>query len=138
MASLVVVISLATVNIVQWNQNKSITNQLSAPLKIIKMKGTTLAPHADGTMVIGQDSLHGVLVASDLPKIPGNKQFQLWLIKNGEKTNGGVFSTTPLGYAVMKVSSTEPLPEHQNFIVTTEPFGGSSLPSGPEMMVGNF
>ncbi len=56
MASLVVVISLATVNIVQWNQNKSISNQLSGPLKIIKMKGTQLAPHADGTFVIGQDN----------------------------------------------------------------------------------
>ena len=95
MASLVVVISLATVNIVQWNQNKSITNQLSGPLKIIKMKGTQLAPHADGTFVIGQDNFNGVLVASDLPKIPENKQFQLWLIKNGEKSNGGAFSTTP-------------------------------------------
>ncbi len=138
MASLVVVISLATVNIVQWNQNKSITNQLSGPLKIIKMKGTQLAPHADGTFVIGQDNFNGVLVASDLPKIPENKQFQLWLIKNGEKSNGGAFSTTPLGYAVMKVSSPDPLPDYQTFIVTTEPFGGSSLPSGPEMMVGNF
>ena len=138
MASLVVVVSLATFNIVQWKQNKSITNQLSAPLIIFKMKGTQLAPHADGTFVIGQDNLHGVLVASDLPKIPENKQFQLWLIKNGEKTNGGAFSTTPLGYGVMKVSSLDPLPEYQTFIVTTEPFGGSLLPSGPELMVGNF
>ena len=138
MASLVVIISLTAVNIMQWKQNKSITIQLSAPLKIFKMKGTQLAPHADGTFVIGQDNLHGVLVASDLPKISENKQFQLWLIKNGEKTNGGVFSTTPLGYAVMKVSSPDPLPEYQTFIVTTEPFGGSPFPSGPEMMVGNF
>lgn len=138
MASLVAVISLTTVNIIQWNQNKRISNQLSGPLKIIKMKGTQLAPHADGTFVIGQDNLHGVLVASDLPKIPENKQFQLWLIKNGKTTNGGVFSTTSLGYAVMKVTSTEPLPEHQNFTVTTEPIGGSSFPSGPEMMVGSF
>ena len=138
MASLIAVISLTTVNIVQWNQNKNISHQLSGPLKIFKMKGTQLAPHADGTFVIGKDNRHGVLVASDLPKIPENKQFQLWLVKNGKTFNGGVFSTTPLGYAVMKVTSTEALPEHQNFIVTTEPAGGSSLPSGPEMMVGSF
>jgi anti-sigma-K factor RskA len=138
MASLVVIFSLTAFSIVQWNQNRSISYQKSGPLKIIKMKGTQLAPHADGTFVIGQDNLHGVLVASDLPKIPENMQFQLWLIKNDKTTNGGVFSTTPLGYAVMQVSSPEPLPENENFVVTTEPLGGSSSPSGPEMMVGSF
>jgi len=137
-ASLIVVISLATVNIIQWNQKKIIHNQLSAPLKIFKMKGTQLAPHADGTFVIGQDNLHGVLVVSDLPEIPKNKQFQLWLTKNGEKSSGGAFSTTPLGYGVMKISSPNPLPEYQSVTLTIEPFGGSLIPSGSELMVGNF
>ena len=138
MACLVVIISLVTANIIQWKQKNTIHTQLSAPLKIFKMRGTHLAPHADGTFVVGQDNLHGVLVASDLPKIPTSKQFQLWLIRDGEKTNGGAFSTTPLGYGVMEVSSPRPLPEYQTAAVTIEPFGGSPLPSGPELMVGTF
>lgn len=138
MACLVVIISLATANVMQWNQRNTLHSQLSAPLKIFKMRGTHQAPHADGTFVIGQDTFHGVLVASDLPKIPNNKQFQLWLIRNGEKINGGTFSTTALGYGVMEVLSPRPLPEFQTAAVTMEPFGGSPFPSGPELMVGTF
>ena len=138
MACLVIIISLATANVMQWKQKNTIHSQLSAPLKIFKMRGTHQAPHADGTFVIGQDTFHGVLVASDLPKIPNSKQFQLWLIRGGEKTNGGVFSTTPSGYGVMEVSSPRPLPEYQTATVTIEPFGGNPFPSGPELMLGSF
>lgn len=137
-ASLVIIISLTAANIVQWQQTRSATQQLSAPLKIFKMRGTPLAPHADGTFVIGQNQLQGVLVASDLPAIAPNQQFQLWLIKNGEPANGGTFLTTSLGYGVMQITSAHPLPEYQSATVTIEPAGGSSTPSGPELMVGRF
>lgn len=138
MASLVVIISLFSVNVMQWRQSREINNQLSAPLQIFKMRGTKLAPHADGTFVIGQNSLHGVLVSSDLPAISSTQQFQLWLIRNEKKDSGGTFTTTPLGYGVMKVSAPRPLPYYQSASVTIEPSGGSQTPTGPEMMSGHF
>ena len=138
MASLIIIISLSSLNVIQWRQSREINNQLSAPLKIFKMRGTKIAPHADGTFVIGQNSLHGVLVASDLPAISSTQQFQLWLIRNGEKDSGGTFTTTPLGYGVMKVSAPRPLPYYQSASVTIEPSGGSPTPTGPEMMSGFF
>ena len=138
MASLFLVISLFAVNFLQWRHSRATISQLSAPMTIFKIRGTEIAPHADGTFVIGQNSLHGVLVVSDLPSIPSNQQFQLWLIRNGDETSGGTFSTTPLGYGVMQVSSLRPLPEYQSASVTIEPIGGSPSPTGSELMSGIF
>ena len=137
-ACLVLIVSLSVLNVLQWRESRTASSQLAQPLKIVKVRGTPLAPHADGTFVIGQSSTQGVLVASDLPSIQPTQQFQLWLIRDGEKDSGGVFSTTPLGYAVMPVSSSRPLPDYQAANVTVEPFGGSPSPTGTELMSGIF
>ena len=135
---LVVIVSLCTVNYFQWRQSRMISDRMAEPLVIFKMRGTPLAPHADGTFVIGQNPLHGVLVASDMPFIASTQQFQLWLIRNGVKDSGGTFSTTPLGYGVMQISASRSLLEYQSATVTLEPAGGSLAPTGPEMMTGSF
>jgi anti-sigma-K factor RskA len=132
LASLLVIFTLAAGNIVQWQQAKS----LNSPLKIIKMRGTSLAPQADGTFIIGQNPMHGVLVASDLPPIQENQQFQLWMTRNDRKISGGVFSTTTAGYGRLQVYSPSPLTEYQGFSITIEPSGGSKAPSTPELMYG--
>lgn len=133
-AVLVLFVSLSTVSLLQWRQSRTISRQLSEPMKIFKMRGTERAPHADGTFVIGQNHTHGVIVASDLPAIQPGHQFQLWLIRNGQKESGGTFSTSPQGYGVMVVSAPRPLSEYQTAKVTIEPLGGSPYPTGPELM----
>lgn len=138
MACLVLAISLSAVNVVQWQQSKSIRHQLSSPVIIHKMKGSPLAPDADGTFVISQDRLHGVLVASDLPKIPEEMEFHLWLLKDGEKTSVGTFRTTSRGYGVVEVTASRSLPEYQSIMVTMEPAGAGPVPRGPEMMIGSL
>jgi anti-sigma-K factor RskA len=135
-ASLAIICALAVSNLMQWQTTQMLKDETAQQMLILKMKGTTQAPKADGTLVIGHNRLRGVLVASDLPVPDGSYQYQLWLIKNGKPKNGGVFSVTPNGYAVVEVVSPVSFLDFKSFEVTLEPAGGSLRPTGRPFMVG--
>jgi len=135
-ASLAIISALTFSNLVQWQTTEKLQDETAQGMLILKMKGTTRAPNADGTLVIGHNRLRGVLVASDLPVPDGDYQYQLWLIKNGKPKDGGVFSVTENGYAVVEVASPVSLLNFQSFGVTLEPAGGSLSPKGQTFMVG--
>ncbi len=135
-ASLAIISTLTVSNLIQWQTSEKLNDETAQEMLILKMKGTTKAPNADGTLVIGHNRLRGVLVASDLPVPDKDYQYQLWLIENGKRTNGGVFSVTSNGYAVVEVISPLPLLNFQSFGVTLEPAGGSQSPTGHQFMVG--
>ena len=135
-ASLAIISALTVSNLMQWQATEKLQDETAREMLILKMKGTSKAPKADGTLVIGHNLLRGVLVASDLPVPDGDYQYQLWLIKNGKPNNGGVFSVTSTGYAVVEVASPVSLLDFKSFEVTLEPDGGSVSPTGQPFMVG--
>jgi anti-sigma-K factor RskA len=137
-ASLILIASLFVSNLMQWHTTKSLQNEMAQELLILKIKGTDRAPEADGTFVIGPDRLQGVLVVGDLPVPDEGYQYQLWLIKDGQHTNGGVFSVSARGYGRLKVFAPESLLDFQAFSVTVEPAGGSPTPTGLEILGGAF
>jgi len=64
------------------------------------------------------------------------KQYQLWLISDGEKANGGVFSVNQEGYGNLLVVSSKPLTEYSAFGITVVPEGGSPGPTGVKVLGG--
>ena len=135
-ASLAIISALTLSNLMQWQTTEKLKDETAKEMLILKMKGTTKAPNADGTLVIGYNRLRGVLVASDLPVPDKDYQYQLWLIENGKRTNGGVFSVIPNGYAVVEVVSSVSLMDFGSFAVTLDPAGGSPSPTGHQVMIG--
>lgn len=127
--ALVIIVGLATLNLMQWQiRSRSEQTGVAGELQYINMKGTTRAPEGDGTFVISQDCLQGVLVASDLPVLDEAHQYQLWLVKDGQKISGGLFSVGPNGVATVKIDAKELLTNFRAFEVTVEPTGGSPEP----------
>ena len=73
---------------------------------------------------------HGRLVASDLPAPPNGRVYQVWLDKGGkapEPTNA-LFSTRRDGSASVDVPGS--LEGVRAVMVTDEPVGGSTKPTG--------
>ena len=136
LAGLLLITSLFAGNMMQWYNTKSLHHEMAQGLLIIKIKGTEKAPGADGTLVIGPNRLQGVLVVGDLPVPDEGYQYQVWLLKDGQHTNGGVFSVSARGYGRLKVTSPESLLGFQAFSVTVEPAGGSPTPTGDEILGG--
>lgn len=115
------------------------TNARNAgPMKVISLKGTQNAPGAVGTLVMNQSGEYGSLVVDNLAMLDSQHQYQVWLIKDGQRTNGGVFSVSPDGYSSLEINAPLPLNSYQSIGVTVEPAGGSPGPTGPKVLGANL
>ena len=93
---------------------------------------------ASGLLVINADGEYGTLVVDGLTLLDPTQQYQLWLIKDGKRTSGGVFSVQDSGYGMLRIESPLPLIDYQSFGITIEPAGGSAGPTGPKILGGNL
>lgn len=137
MVSLVLIILLGASNLFLWqrlNQVQTDHNRLAT----VPLMGTDLIPGATGMLVISADGEHGTLVVDGLPVLDPSQQYQLWLIKDGQRTSGGVFSVDEEGYGSLWISSVEPLASYQGVGITIEPSGGSPAPTGERVLGGEL
>jgi anti-sigma-K factor RskA len=139
LASLALIVVLAASNLLLWQQMRQLNvSPLSPHMSVLNLSGTDAAPGASGLMVVSSDGDHGTLVADHLPPLGQDQQYQLWLIKDGARTSGGVFSVDHDGYGSLWVSSPLPLVQYSAFGVTIEPQGGSPGPTGLKVLSGEF
>lgn len=131
LVSMGLIVLLAVSNLLLWNQ---VQDFKALNFGTINLSATDTMPEAKGMIVISADGQYGTLVASDLEKLSEAEQYQLWLIKDGERTSGGVFSVSERGYAALKIYAQEPLDSFDGFGITIEPEGGSPGPTGPKIL----
>ncbi len=139
LASLALVALLVLSNLWWW-QRASRELPLVTPggMQVVAMEGTDTAPTAVGTLVISADGEYGTLIVDRLPALDADHQYQLWLIRDGQRTSGGVFSVNPEGYGALWISSPEPLSSYPAFGITIEPEGGSPGPTGDKVLGGRL
>ncbi|MBW7884467.1 MAG: anti-sigma factor [Caldilineaceae bacterium] len=79
-----------------------------------------------------------VLRAGHFPKLTADKVYQFWLIRDGQRTSGGLFTVADDGSGVLVFSPPEPLDNFDGMGVTPEPAGGSSGPTAPPVVFVQF
>ncbi len=126
--SLLLIVGLLVANVAVWRAGSSSMGALAS----VEMVGTDQAPDARG--VLSATGETGVLVVYDLPPLDASQQYQLWLIQDGQRTNGGVFSVDHTGFTQLRVNAPQPLLSYSAFGVTVEPAGGSPGPTGAKVM----
>jgi len=102
----------------------------------IYLRGTPGSLPAGAILITEPEERHGLLIVHDLPELPSGHQYQLWLIKDGVRTDGGVFSVSAGGESSLEVISPQPIIRYDAFGVTVEPFGGSDGPTGRKVLGG--
>ncbi len=120
---LIIVIALVIGNVFLWQQ-------LNAPnpnaWRRVSLTGTELAPEARGIIYISADGRNGTFIVDQLPQLGPEQQYQLWLIQDGQRTSGSVFSVDEDGYRGLQIESPLPLQDYESFGITIEPAGGVS------------
>jgi anti-sigma-K factor RskA len=136
--SLILIVILGLSNLFLWGRLNEIERVSQNVLISIPLQGTDATPQAVGMVVVSRDGEHGTLIVDGLPVLNELSQYQLWLINDGQRTNGGIFSVDEEGYGSLWVSSPEPLLSYSAFGITVEPAGGSPGPTGDKVLGGEL
>lgn len=137
LASLLLIVALGAFSLAQWQRlNRLETVTAPGGMRAVALAGTEAEPLATGFVLIGADGRNGAMVVDRLPPLGEDREYQVWLIRNGERTSGAVFATDEDGYRGLRLEAPLSLFEYDEVGVTIEPAGGSPQPTGPRVLGG--
>lgn len=114
-------------------------NVLSAKeIHVSLMSGLKVNPVGYGKIIWDAQKGAAILHVSNLPAVPSNKDYQLWVIKNKTPLSAGVFAvkdTLSNFFKIENLAVTNPR-EIAAFAITLEPKGGVPQPTGAMYMMG--
>ncbi|MBI4339310.1 MAG: anti-sigma factor [Chloroflexi bacterium] len=115
------------------SQQRELTYAIAIPgMETMVLKSTETAAKARGMMMVSSDYTWAVLVSQGLePR--DSMGYQLWLIRDGQRVSGGVFTVDNTGYGLMRVKFPSPLSEFSAIGITLEPLQGSPGPTGKQV-----
>jgi anti-sigma-K factor RskA len=137
LASFCLIVALAGLNLFLWQR-------LAQPQTFAARDGMRTAPlsspdraaPATGVVLVSEDGDSGALVVDGLPPLADGRQYQVWLIREGQITSGGVFSTDEKSYGTTRIHAPASLLEYAAVDITIEPTGGSPQPTGRRVLGG--
>lgn len=94
-------------------------------------------PQPQGKVMYVKDRASLIFLASNLPAVPSQKAYELWLIPmKGAPMPAGMFRPDAHGSAMILNPPLPPGMEAKAFAITIEPEGGSATPTMPIVMMG--
>jgi anti-sigma-K factor RskA len=138
-ASLLLILALAALNLLLWQRfNRMDFFTTPAGFRAVPLFPTDAAASATGFVLVSADGEDGALIVDGLPPLAENQQYQLWLLRDGEKISGAVFSTDEHSYGGTRVRAPLSLLEYSAAEITIEPEGGSPQPTGLQVLDGSL
>lgn len=103
--------------------------------KVVRMEGTAAIPDAGANLIMSDEHDDAGLIAWNLPVQSYDRCYQLWFEHaDGTRVSGGTFWVDDSGAATSLVSMPDNFDEVMEVEVTDEPMGGSSKPTGPNII----
>lgn len=113
---------------------------LSHNLQVAVLSGQGPSPTGYGKMIWCPKRRCGILHVANLPPVPDGREYQLWLLRDGSPVSSGIFRVkkTTWDGDLFRIQGMAEVGHDKvkGFIVTLEPDGGSSAPSGETYLKG--
>ncbi len=110
----------------------------SRETKIMSLSGLESNPDGYGKIIFNSESDNALLQVSNMPPVPEDSVYQLWVISNNNYFSAGVFFVDTGGEGFFKMEQINGVDESaEAFSVTMEPKGGSPQPTGDTFLMGN-
>ena len=122
---------------IQLIGSQEIQEMLQSPdVQVVNLKGTNFNPQSFGKLIIDSEKGVGYIKLAQMPSIPEDKLFQLWVSISGNYINLKSFqSADTIGFYSFKML-TLPKGESINFRITEEPASGVTTPSNKVYLQG--
>lgn len=122
-------------------QNEELLTILeSREVDLVIMSGMEVNPNGYGKIIWDSESNRALLQVSNLPAVPSDKVYQLWIIRNNKPVSAGVFAVNNPGkdsfFKIEEIAFGEQ--QADAFAVTMEPKGGMPQPTGDMYLMGNM
>jgi anti-sigma-K factor RskA len=123
---------------IELKRTRDVVATLTAPeAQIISVVAPNAPPQPQGKAIYVRDRSSLVFIASNMPTLPPQKAFELWLIPTqGAPIPAGVFKPNARGAATVVNPPLPPGVEAKAFAITIEPEAGSITPTMPIVMMG--
>ena len=111
----------------------------SRQIEVTVMNGLQANPVGYGKIIWDPEKKTAILQVSNLPAVPSNKDYQLWVIRGKQPISAGVFAVGDKPSNFFKIENlavTDPK-EIAAFAITLEPKGGVPQPTGDMYMSGS-
>lgn len=137
LASLFLIVALAGFNVLLWQRfNRLEVNTSPGGMRAVPLSASAVGSAATGFVLISADGDSGALVVDGLPQLGEDQQYQLWLIRDGERISGALFSTDERSYGGTRIRAPRSLLDYSAVDITIEPNGGSPQPTGTHVLGG--
>jgi hypothetical protein len=104
----------------------------------IELMSTQETRHVAATVLWHPENGAAFLYTDRLPALTPDLAYQLWLIRDGKRTNGGVFQVDAQGRGTLIFWPPEPLDSYDALGISTEPAMGSEAPTTPPVAFGEL
>jgi anti-sigma-K factor RskA len=109
------------------NKMSEETEMMKNPnVAVVNMTGTTKAPHSSTNIYWDSTSSNVYLVVKNMPKLPSDKQYQLWALIDGKPKDLGLFDVQGDGRLILKMNNTQ---KADAFAITIENRGNTGGPT---------
>jgi anti-sigma-K factor RskA len=131
-AAALLVVGLFSWNMLLQEQIQDLQSQTRGPRdgRLVTLEGSGAARQARVEVMI-LDNDRAVLMAEDMPPVPEDRTFQIWVIENDVPKPGGHFET---GEEWVATIIETPLGRADSIAITVEPEGGSPQPTTDPML----
>lgn len=130
LALLALVVVLLITNVLLWQRmNELESGPEPGRMMAIQLNSTGVIPNADGYITVSGDGLSGAIILDQVPQLEEDQQYQLWLVKDGERISAALLSVDELGYGGGRVRAAKSLFKYAWAEVTIETAGGNSQPT---------
>ena len=102
------------------------------------LRSTDRPSPARGMLIVSYSKSEALLLVLNLPPLPLDKVYQVWLIKEEYRYDGGVLRVDSTGFAQAVIMPVIPFAELEAVGVTVEPAGGSAGPTGTSVLLGDM
>ena len=88
--------------------------------------------------MVSSAGTEAVLLAFNLPLLPVEHEYKIWLIKDGQKYGVGSFTVDSTGYGQAVIIPVTPFTEFEGIGITGEPIGDNADPTGTSVLKGDL
>jgi hypothetical protein len=122
-------------------QQIDIQNQALALLTVPDSHRAVLSAEGSqsrGVLLLRATTPEAVLIVLDLPVLQPDRAYQLWLVRDGGRDNGGVFQVDARGFGILRIQAPMPFASYQRVGITEEPASGSPGPTTARVIGGKL